>query len=77
MREHVIPPITPTQEEGTEYASIMNDINTYADEMTSKFIMGTEDIETGFDKYIETLNQMGLERATEIQNAALERYQSR
>lgn len=77
MEEHLLPPITPTQEEGAEYASIMSDINTYADEMTSKFIMGTEDIETGFDKYIETLNQMGLERATEIQNAALERYQSR
>lgn len=45
--------------------------------MSAKFIMGTEDIESGFDTYIDTLNQMGLERVTEIQNAALERYENR
>ena len=52
-------------------------MNTNVEEMTSKFILGTEDIETGFDKYIETLNQLGLERATEIMNNALERFNNR
>ena len=60
-----------------EYATIINEMNTYVEEMTSKFILGTEDIETGFDKYIETLNQLGLERATEIMNNALERFNNR
>ncbi len=76
-REHTIPVLLPTEEESSEYASIINDINTYVDEMSAKFIMGTEDIESGFDTYIDTLNQMGLERVTEIQNAALERYENR
>ena len=75
--ETTLPTISPTEEESVEYATIINEMNTYVEEMTSKFILGTEDIETGFDKYIETLNQLGLERATEIMNNALERFNNR
>lgn len=52
-------------------------MSTYVEEMTTKFIMGTEDIETGFDAYLKTLDQFGLERATEIMNDALARYNAR
>lgn len=76
-RAHKIPTITPSQEESTEFASVMNDVGTYVDEMTSKFIMGTEDIDGKFDEYISTLNKMGLDRAIEIEQAAYERYQQR
>ncbi|MDC7288419.1 extracellular solute-binding protein [Blautia schinkii] len=76
-RAHKVPAITPSQEESSEFASIMNDINTYVKEMSSKFVLGTEDIEKGFDKFVETMNQLGLERAIEIQQAAFERYQNR
>ncbi|MFR3589347.1 MULTISPECIES: extracellular solute-binding protein [Eisenbergiella] len=75
--ETTLPTISPTEEESVEYATIINEMNTYVEEMTSKFILGTEDIESGFDKYIETLNQLGLERATEIMNNALERFNNR
>ncbi len=44
--------------------------------MTLKFIFGTESLDD-FDKYVETVENMGLDRALEIQNAALERYNSR
>ena len=58
-------------------ATIINEMSTYVEEMTTKFIMGTEDIESGFDSYLETLNQFGLDRATEIMNDALARYNAR
>lgn len=54
----------------------MNEISTYRDEMTIKFILGTADL-SEFDSYVATLNQMGLERAIEIENAALDRYNAR
>lgn len=76
-REHKIPTITPSQEESSEFASIMNDVGTYIDEMTSKFIIGSEDIDSKFDEYTNTLNKMRLDRAIEIEQAAYERYQQR
>ncbi len=74
--KHKIPPITPTSEESKEYSIIMNEINTYRDEMTLKFIFGTESLDN-FDKYVKTIEDMGLARALEIQNAALGRYNAR
>lgn len=73
---HKVPPITPTAEESKEFSTIMNEINTYRDEMTLKFIFGTESLDQ-FDQYVKTIENMGLNRALEIQNAALERYNSR
>lgn len=73
---HKVPPITPTADESKEYATIMSEVETYRDEMTLKFIFGDESLDN-FDQYVETLNSLGLERALEIQNAALERYYAR
>lgn len=73
---HKVPPITPTAEESKEFSTIMNEINTYRDEMTLKFIFGTESLDQ-FDQYVKTIENMGLNRALEIQNAALELYNSR
>lgn len=73
---HKVPPITPTAEESKEFSTIMNEINTYRDEMTLKFIFGTESLDQ-FDQYVKTIENMGLKRALEIQNAALDRYNSR
>lgn len=74
--EHIMPPITPTSEESTEFSAIVNEMTTCRNEMTLKFILGTESLDN-FDAYVQTLNQMGLERALEIENAALERYNDR
>ncbi|PNV61993.1 ABC transporter substrate-binding protein [Clostridium sp. chh4-2] len=75
-RKHKVPPITPTSEESKEYSTIMNEINTYRDEMALKFIFGTESLDK-FDEYVKNIENMGLSRALEIQNAALERYNAR
>lgn len=50
--KHILPPITPTSEESKEFAALMNEINTYRDEMTLKFILGTADI-AEFDAYVK------------------------
>lgn len=72
----LLPPITPTAEESQRMASIMTEVTTYVDEMFNKFVMGQEPIEN-FDKYVESIKKMGIDEATKIQQAALERFNSR
>ncbi|WP_425453996.1 extracellular solute-binding protein [Paenibacillus flagellatus] len=74
--EKKMPRTTPTKEESSRYASIMADINTYKDEMYLKFIMGAEPLDN-FDKYVKTIQGMGLDEALKIQQSALERYAKR
>ena len=69
-----MPEVAVTQAESEEYARAYNDVKTYADEMTLKFITGVEDIDAGWDKYIATLENFGLQTMLDIQQAALERY---
>lgn len=75
-KKHLMPPVTPTSEESKEFSTIMNEVNTYRDEMTLKFIFGTESIDN-FDTYVNNIKNMNLDRALEIENAALERYNAR
>ncbi len=71
-----LPPMTLTSEESSKLASIMNDINTYSDEMVVKFIMGVEPLDS-FPAYIDNLKSIGIEEAVAIQQAALDRYLKR
>ena len=71
--DHVLPALTLTTEESSEYATIMNEITTYVDEWTLKFVMGTESLDN-WDTYVQTIQQFGITRATEIQQAAYDRY---
>ncbi|WP_028612306.1 extracellular solute-binding protein [Paenibacillus harenae] len=68
--------ITPTSEESSEMAKIMNDVNTLIDEMTLKIILGTEKIDA-YDKYMEKLKSLKIDRAIEIQQAASDRFNNR
>lgn len=74
--KYSLPPITPNSEESSEYATIMNDINTLVDEMTIKIILGTDPVDE-FESYVAKMKQLNLDRAIEIQMAALERYNNR
>lgn len=73
---HILPPVTPTVDESKEQAQIMNEINTYRDEMTMKFILGNKSFDE-WDDYVKTIKGMNIDRVLEIQNAALERYEAR
>jgi len=76
VANYALPPLTPTPEESTEYATIMNDINTLVDEMTLKIILGTESADK-FEDYVAKMKSLKLDRAIEIQAAALQRYNNR
>jgi putative aldouronate transport system substrate-binding protein len=65
--------ITPTLEEGKKTASIMNDVNTYADQMFLKFIFGDEPL-SKFDDYLARMKQLKIDEAISIQQAAYDRY---
>ena len=47
--------------------------------LTNEGYVLSEKVESldNFDQYVETLNSLGLQRAIEIQDAALERYNKR
>ncbi|MRN55998.1 extracellular solute-binding protein [Paenibacillus monticola] len=71
-----LPPITPTPEESSEYATIMNDINTLVDEMTLKIILGQEPVDQ-YASYVDKMKSLHVDRAIEIEQAALDRYNKR
>ena len=68
--------LTMTADEGAEYSNIMSDINTLVTEMTAKFIMGVEPLEK-YDEFVSLLKSMDIERAMEIKQASLDRYNNR
>ncbi|MDR1600181.1 MAG: extracellular solute-binding protein [Oscillospiraceae bacterium] len=68
--------LSPTSEEGDELATLMSDINTLRDERVINWIMGVEPLDT-FEQYQETARSMGIERAIEIKQQVLDRYNSR
>lgn len=67
------PEFTYTEEESKVLSSIGADIEKYVDEMRDKFIAGDESLDE-YDKYIKTLEDMGLDEYLEIQSAAYQRY---
>jgi putative aldouronate transport system substrate-binding protein len=74
--KHNLPLITPTQAESQEQARIMSEVNTYIQEMVTKYILGVEPL-SSYDTFQSTLRRMGLGRAVEIQQAAYTRYMAR
>lgn len=71
-----LPPITALAEEADELSGIMAEATTYVAEMVFKFIQGSEPMEN-YDAFVQTLKSMGIERAVELQQNALDRYYQR
>ena len=74
--KYIYPPATTTAEEASELATIMNNINTYVDEMESKFITGVTSLDE-YDEYVAQLEKFGIERAIEIKQQAYDRYMAK
>jgi putative aldouronate transport system substrate-binding protein len=55
----------------------MTNVMAYEDEYSLTAIMGTVNIDTTFDAYLAQLKRLGIDRAIEIQQGALNRYNSR
>ncbi len=68
--------VTMTADESAAYASVMSNIDTYVDESMVKFIMGIRSLDE-FDSFVEDIWAMDLQTAIDIQQTALDRYNSR
>ncbi|MCJ8008501.1 extracellular solute-binding protein [Lederbergia wuyishanensis] len=72
--DEVWPPFTYTEEENKKLDALAADIEKYVTEMQDKFIVGEEPFEN-WDKFVASIEKMGLEDYMKIQKAAYERYQ--
>ena len=71
-----LPPVSRTTQEASEYQGLYADIQTYVQEMTVSFIMGTTSLDT-FDAFTAQLEKMNIARVVEIQQDAYNRYMAR
>jgi len=76
MAKYELPTVSPNDRESMELARIMNDLQTYVKEMSTKFIMGVEPL-SKYDEYVAQIAKMGLAKATKINQAAYNRYKKR
>jgi putative aldouronate transport system substrate-binding protein len=74
--EKMMPPVTPTQDESRRFARIMGEVNTRYDEIFSKVLTGAEPMTT-WDTFVQELQQLGIEEAVAVQQAALDRFNKR
>ena len=72
----LIPPIALTAEESAECGSIDTDIWTLVDENVAAFIAGERSIDE-FDDFVEEVKSLDVDRAIEIKQAALDRYNAK
>ena len=72
----VYPKATMSAEENSEYSSIMSEVDAQINEKTTQFIIGTLSMDE-FDNFIEDLKKLKIERAIELKQAALDRYNAR
>ena len=62
-----------TKDESKDRSSIVTDITSYVEQMTTQFITGEADIDATWDTYVATLEQMQLSRWVEIDQTAYDR----
>jgi putative aldouronate transport system substrate-binding protein len=74
--EWTMPAVSPTTEESAEYSALFADIQTYVDEMTTKFITGVEPI-ANFPKFVEKIKSMNIDRCIELKQNGLNAYYNR
>ncbi|NQX69413.1 ABC transporter substrate-binding protein [Paenibacillus alba] len=72
----MLPPVALTTDEAKETAKILNDVSTLLTEKITKVIMGAASIED-FDKAVEQMNKMNINRAVEVYQAATDRFNKR
>ncbi len=63
-----------TEDEQYVLDNRLTDIQTYYKEMEGKFITGVVDIESGWDTYCQTLDQMGVQDVLDVYQAAYDRW---
>ena len=70
----VFPPIVFTAAEQKELATLTTDLTSYIDDNTVRFILGEQDIASGWDSFQQTLKTMGIDKVMAIYKTAYNRY---
>lgn len=71
--KHSMPNVSLTVDEGIEYNDLFTNITETTKTAALEFITGARAIDD-FDSFVEELNDLGLEKCQELQQAAYERY---
>lgn len=75
--EMLLPPeVSMTAEESAAFSTTYTNITTLVEEMTVKFIMGTESMD-GYDAFAASLSQYGLEDCLKIKQDSYNRFLNR
>lgn len=75
--DYVMPPLLMSAEDSGEFSAIMGDINTYVAEMFIAYVTGEKSLDTFESEYLAQLKTMGIERAIELEQKALDEFNSR
>lgn len=73
---HIMPPVTPTQDESRQFARIMAEITPRVKEVFAKVMTNAEPL-SAWEAFVGELEQLGIRDAIAIQQAALDRYNAR
>ncbi|TDF97481.1 ABC transporter substrate-binding protein [Paenibacillus piri] len=68
--EDMVPPIFFTEQQASELADLEKTVNDYVEQMTTRFVTGNVSIDSQWDVYVKTLENMNLKRMLEIYNEA-------
>ncbi|GKX31458.1 sugar ABC transporter substrate-binding protein [Vallitalea longa] len=71
--KQVVPNLVYKEKEEKRVATLKTDIMTYIDTAVAQFVTGEVDIDEGWDAYVTTLKQMGLDELIEIEQTAYDR----
>lgn len=72
----MLPPVSLTTDEAKEVAKILNDASTLLTESITKIVMGSSQV-ADYDKTLDQLKKMKIDRAAEIYQATTDRYNAR
>lgn len=72
----VLPPITLTVAEGDQKNLLYPDIETFVNEKTAKYIVGSEPMDT-YDDFVQQIKSMKIDKVLELQQAAYDRFLAR
>ncbi len=70
------PRVTMTPDEAEEFAELTVELDKVVDETFIAFVLGTKSLDE-YDTFIETLKKVNVDRAIEIKQAAVDRYNAR
>lgn len=66
----IVPPLYFNEEQALELAEIEASIESFVEESNARFISGDDDIDSGWDNYLKTLESLKLDRMIEIYQEA-------